>query len=230
MLQKSVKIAPEENPAKWMNLAQLQTGMEALASFQRGLEMLSNEKLKLENSNQSEETIAIVNTLNSQICSGLCSMVELYTTDCCDEPQAESECERLLAYALTVNPNSIEVNQTITNLRLIQQRVDDAKIYLLKTLELLSSSREDENRKEIPYAFRMETMKMCYELEVFDHCADLAEDLLEENDEELQVWYFAGMAYLKQSPPDIPSAVEYLTHTLNVCIYFFYCNYKQGIK
>jgi hypothetical protein len=49
---------------------------------------------------------------------------------------------------------------------------------------------------------------------MYTQCAELAEQLLAENDTELQLWYLAGMAYANQEPPEPHTSVEYLTHTL----------------
>ena len=211
VFSKSISLKPDQNPAKWMNYAQLQVGMDAVHSYTKGLQLLIEEKTAC-NVNYSADEQRI-KKIDEQIVSACCAMVERYTTDCCDEPQAESECERLIAFALSILPKSPEALQTFTNLRMIQQRLDEAKESLSKVLEFLA---QQEQAELLPYSFRIETLKMCYELEQFEACASLAEELLQENDDELQVWYFAGMSYFKQTPPDFASASEYLTHTLKV--------------
>jgi cytochrome c-type biogenesis protein CcmH/NrfG len=54
------------------------------------------------------------------------------------EPDAEQKCEAYLEQALKIDPNSVEAYQTLASVRLSQQRPDDAKQALEKSIELWS--------------------------------------------------------------------------------------------
>jgi hypothetical protein len=56
-LLRSTSIAPEANPYKWLNLAQLQSGLEATSSYAKGIELLS---LKLTSSTDPEVTMHLL--------------------------------------------------------------------------------------------------------------------------------------------------------------------------
>ncbi len=89
-----------------------------------------------------------------QLCAAFCSVAELYLTDLCDKPDAESLCEAALNSALTLDeasssdisfeseigdgsnaPPPPDALQTIANFRLSQCRVPDAAVCILKAYE-----------------------------------------------------------------------------------------------
>lgn len=82
-----------------------------------------------------------------QLCAAHCSIAELYLTDLCEEPDAESACEAALLEALAVDekiggdtksivgPPLPEALQTMANFRLSQSRVSDAVEYILKAYD-----------------------------------------------------------------------------------------------
>lgn len=89
-----------------------------------------------------------------QLCAALCSIAELYLTDLCEEPDAESLCEAAVNSALaldeasstTISSESGNGNdpatmpqpdalQTISNFRLSQCRVPEAAVCILKAYE-----------------------------------------------------------------------------------------------
>lgn len=120
---KSCEIAPGINPSKWMYLAQMQDGNEALSSFQKGLAILQAEAGKMAQAGEPSESIHII---NKEICNTLVSMAELYMTDLCMEDVAEARCEELLKSAVTYDADSPQPLQAIANMRMSQSRVEEA--------------------------------------------------------------------------------------------------------
>ena len=93
-----------------------------------------------------------------QLCAAYCSIAELYLTDLCDEPDAETSCEDALKSALVLDeissdvysnavstgigeddiqlePPPPEALQTMANLRLSQSRPAEALEFILKTYD-----------------------------------------------------------------------------------------------
>jgi tetratricopeptide (TPR) repeat protein len=90
-----------------------------------------------------------------QLCAAYCSIAELYLTDLCDEPDAESSCEAVLISALAIDdassrdghcaaensgdihmgPPSPDALQTMANFRLSQSRVPEALECILKAYD-----------------------------------------------------------------------------------------------
>merc|ERR1712087_58342 len=122
-----------------MYLGQLQNGKDAISSFEKGISlMLSTQK--------SEGTKDI--TVRS-ISVGYCSMAELYVTDLCDEPNAESECERYLQLSVKADPTNAEAYHLLANLRLIQGNVAKANECLQKCLNFLPSNKNESDLEEM---------------------------------------------------------------------------------
>eukprot|EP00455_Lapot_gusevi_P051347 TRINITY_DN7630_c1_g1_i1.p1 TRINITY_DN7630_c1_g1~~TRINITY_DN7630_c1_g1_i1.p1 ORF type:complete len:345 (-),score=100.93 TRINITY_DN7630_c1_g1_i1:429-1463(-) len=212
IIVRSIEKSPNENPSRWMNLAQLQAGPDAVRSFQTGIDAFARElQQRLLHQQQHPEDLeneAEIQKIREQMSAGYCAIAEIFTTDCCDEPQAESECERVLQEAISICPNSVEAHQSIINLRLIQQRHDEAKVYFEQCWQLIQNMEEE---KMPPFDVRYELAKMAYELGHYEASADLADTCLQEHDEDTQLWYLAGMAYTHVDPV---VAVDYLTKTL----------------
>jgi hypothetical protein len=72
----SVQLEPEASYSKYMYLGQLSVEKEAITSFQKGVDLMVKERNGL--SADSEEA----KVLASKISSALCSMTEIYLTDC----------------------------------------------------------------------------------------------------------------------------------------------------
>lgn len=65
-----------------------------------------------------------------------CSLAELYMTDLCEETDAEDCCEKYVEAALNESPNSYEAFQTLANMRLSQNRSEEAAEALAKSIQL----------------------------------------------------------------------------------------------
>jgi len=157
-------------------LGQLSCGEEALGSLRVGvteLEQAMNILEKLIETKETANTMIVEDGKDAmsladlkrylietrkQLCSAYCSIAELYLTDLCDEPDAESCCEKALQSALKLdeiatesseeinNNNAMDVDgenqkifppqpdalQTMANLRLSQSRGQEALVYIMK--------------------------------------------------------------------------------------------------
>jgi Tfp pilus assembly protein PilF len=126
ILLKSCELAPGVNPTKWMYLAQMQNGHEALASYEKGVAILQSEGAKAEAAGDTKEATDYAMHIRKQMCSTLVSMAELFMTDLCMEEIAEARCEELLKSALAFDSESPEPIQATANMRMSQHRVEEA--------------------------------------------------------------------------------------------------------
>mmetsp|Transcript_8375 Transcript_8375/g.18104 ORF Transcript_8375/g.18104 Transcript_8375/m.18104 type:complete len:490 (-) Transcript_8375:80-1549(-) len=149
-------------------LGQLSSGTEALASFRVGVSELERAVRVLERINALDDRVNDVamdgcdetGTVNlkrflvetrRQLCAAHCSIAELYLTDLCEEPDAESSCEAALTSALAldevssadtltadendenrIGPPPPDALQTMANFRLSQSRLPEALECILK--------------------------------------------------------------------------------------------------
>jgi tetratricopeptide (TPR) repeat protein len=180
LLRRSIELRPEDNAAKYMNLGQLMAGEDSLNLFQKGIELM-----QLELAGASSEDPDAANKLKLRLCSGFCSMTEIYMTDLCDHDGAEQRCEEFLLSAQSFAPNSVELYVQWANLRLCQCRPDDAKKMAYKALS--TSNGLDEADKP-SLEVRTNIMKLLIELEQVDEAEELGRSLLEVDDEYVETW------------------------------------------
>lgn len=158
----------------------------------------------VEDSNLGEDNSG--ENLQVQISTGYCSMAELYTTDLCDEPEAESEVERLLNTAESVCQVNAEVYYSQANLRLIQGREEESKACIQKCLDIINSS--DDNLTSTNFEVKTNIAKICVELMLFEEAVNLLEMLLREDDRYAELWYLTGLSYRQLE--DDRTAYQYL--------------------
>jgi len=119
----SVKLYPTENISKYLWLAQMHSGREALQLYQAAIEAMRD----------SQEH-------KSSLATAYSAVAELYMTDLCDEPEAEETCEQCVQDALAADPNCIDAYQALANLRLVRNRVEEAQSACQTLLSLLKST------------------------------------------------------------------------------------------
>eukprot|EP00571_Detonula_confervacea_P016773 CAMPEP_0172298132 /NCGR_PEP_ID=MMETSP1058-20130122/913_1 /TAXON_ID=83371 /ORGANISM="Detonula confervacea, Strain CCMP 353" /LENGTH=499 /DNA_ID=CAMNT_0013007373 /DNA_START=115 /DNA_END=1614 /DNA_ORIENTATION=- len=161
----------ESRASLHLYLGQLSSGMDALASFRVGVSELERVICVLERifsaagdgtndmdmegcEDMGAENLKrfLVET-RRQLCAAHCSIAELYLTDLCEEPDAETSCEEALKSALASDEassmnDSEHVNedsqtapplpdalQTMANFRLSQSRVPEALECILKAYD-----------------------------------------------------------------------------------------------
>jgi len=157
-------------------LGQLSAGKEALASYQAGVKDLercvkildriantgaasAGARAVEDGNGEGSFQTALVET-RKQLCGAYCSVVELYMTDLCFEPDAEEQCEAFLSSALAVDDGTApDAMQTKANLRLSQRRGEEAVHSILEAYsrmragceamaDLVGLGREDEERRK----------------------------------------------------------------------------------
>eukprot|EP01038_Epipyxis_sp_PR26KG_P010802 gene10802-14501_t len=218
LLITSTSVAPSQNPFKWMFLAQLQCGSDAVESYRHGIEFISQLV-----SVEASPDMKILYT--KQIAKAYCSLADIFLTDLCDEECAESNCEEAVMMALAADSESLDGLQTLANLRISQNRKPEASI-LLKTVygrvsQILSvvSSRtivqeftdndvEPEEMNDIPETeFCIATVKLLIECsslqpEFTTNAMELIEYLLKIDDDNIELWYLMGVAALNSNSQD----------------------------
>jgi len=157
-------------------LGQLSSGMEALSSFRVGVSDLESaisvlerigasgdsgmDDVEMEGGDEQMDSVNLKRFLietRRQLCAAHCSIAELYLTDLCEEPDAESSCEAALESALALDevssadvvstahgnndgenkmgPPPPDALQTMANFRLSQSRVPEALECILKAYD-----------------------------------------------------------------------------------------------
>jgi len=213
MLLRSIQLAPDGPADKYLNLAQLMDGQAALAMYRRGIDILNSRR------QLCGETSSEAASLCKSLSTALCACAEIFMTDLCDEPNAEAQCEDFLQRAVAVttpeNPNP-EPLQAIANLRLRQNRRDDAATYMQRTMQVLRSYGEEDEKPN--GAFRTVTAKLLIELKQYDDAVEVLDALLEEDEDDPQLHYLLGTCYFDAPDHDYPLALEAFEKSLSLLV------------
>ncbi|KAJ3088197.1 hypothetical protein HK102_009327 [Quaeritorhiza haematococci] len=223
---KAAEMEGEKGFGKFLYLGQLSMGFEAVGFYERGCRILQGEILEMEKKGQQggasgSETVDESALLRKQFSSALCSLVEIFMTDCCEEPDAEARCEAYISEAIKVNPNDPEVYQTLASIRISQSRPDDAKAAATHAMDLwwvepTSTTTQQQqaspssstpatpnpiNPVYPPYSVRMSLSKLLIELGLYERAMQVLKTLQQEDDEDADLWYVYGWCYYLLGEP-----------------------------
>ncbi|KAK6544353.1 hypothetical protein TWF694_001054 [Orbilia ellipsospora] len=129
--------------------------------------------------------------VKEKLCSALCGMAELYMTDLCMQPDAESRCETYITEALLVHPSSPEALSTLASFRISQSKPGDARAALSRSLEVWKDLEAGDGTIP-PYPFRMSFTRLLMECGMYEETMDVLEGLQEEDDQVVDLWYLGG--------------------------------------
>ncbi|KAF8249348.1 TPR-like protein [Wilcoxina mikolae CBS 423.85] len=177
-------------PEKFLWLAQLcpSGGAEAVGWYEKGAatlrEFIKSRDAGLHHNDLSERG------LEKKLVSALCGMAEIYMTDLCMSPDAESRCEGYVTEAILVSPESPEALQTLASVRISQQRMGDA----VSALERAFGGWKDvEKEDEMPsYAVRISLARLLIECAQYETAIEVLERLQAEDDQLPDLWYLGG--------------------------------------
>jgi tetratricopeptide (TPR) repeat protein len=177
----SVEVSPDVGHVKFLNLAQLSDGAEAVACYDNACRVLRAELTRCKTADARDET-------NRALCEAKTALAELYLTDLCDEENAEQRCEAALNEALRYCRESVEVHQTLGSLRLSQERCEEALASLLQANEL---TYELDEAQQPSYESKVELGKLLMQVSLPDAFSSLLATL-ELDYENAYVWFLLG--------------------------------------
>jgi tetratricopeptide (TPR) repeat protein len=135
-----------------------------------------------------EEDIAF---LKKKISQGLCGMIEIWMTDLCMEPEAESTCDKLITEALMVDDTEAENWSVLGSIRISQQRNHDATDALSKSF-MFYNSRHLSN-DEVPALIRL--CQNMLEMQLLENTVALTLKTIRLDDNIIEVYYLNGLAH-----------------------------------
>lgn len=175
-------------PEKFLWLAQLSSAETAVGYYERGVEII---KRWLSTSTPLDPAATVERGLPKKLVSALCGLAEIYMSDLCMSPDAESLCEHYVTEALLALPESAVALQTLASVRISQQRVEDAVAALKRAFDGwrgLPPAHEDVP----PYTDRVNLSKLLIETGEYEVALEVLERLKEEDDQLPDLWYLGG--------------------------------------
>ncbi|KAF9102806.1 hypothetical protein BGX29_004171, partial [Mortierella sp. GBA35] len=183
-----VKLQPNSGYSKFMYLGQMSEQLEAISYFQQGVNLMVAERTSMP---QDLTKGSAYLALSNKISSALCSMTDIYLTDCWYVTLDSS----LPCAAVQIEPVTPEVYQTLASVRLSQQRMDEAKAALAQGLALwLGSDPNEEDGPTPDYETRLALVKLLLETAMYDEAFTVLNGLIEENDQVPDTLYLFGWA------------------------------------
>lgn len=181
-------------PEKFMFLAQLseEGGQDSVTWFERGAAALRRQIQGLtDTSNKTPEQQASLEEKQEKLGGVLCAVAEVYMTDLSWEEDAEQRCDALTTEAMMIAPSSAETWQTVANVRISQDRIDEAKGALTRSLELWKDlPPEHPNVPEFPT--RISLTRLLLEVELEEEALYVLQRLVTDDDQSVEAWYLGG--------------------------------------
>lgn len=199
--EKAVSLDPEKTLGAevWFSLAQLSQvgGQESINFYESGTQIL-REKIQ-----QSPDEFDDVEEWIPRLGDALCAMVEVYMTDLSWEDDAEQRCEMLVTEAVALCPERPGVLQTLANVRISQERDEEARNVLRTSMELWNGPQgktivdgevvDAEDDGTLPeFATRISLVRLLMDVGMEREAVQVCERLVSEDDESVEAWYLNG--------------------------------------
>jgi tetratricopeptide (TPR) repeat protein len=179
---------------KFLWLAQLSEdgGQDSVDWFEKGASSLRTQiQALLGRKKIDAEVEAMLLEKRRKLAVALCGVVEVYMTDLSWEEDAEQRCEALVTEATMVAPTFAEPWQTLANVRISQQRMEDAKAALKRSLDLWQNLPPESD--VVPdFPTRVSLARLLMEADMDAEAIEVLERLVSEDDGSVEVWYLGG--------------------------------------
>lgn len=238
LYEKLILLSPDEGFSKYMCLAQLSSGIEAVKFYKKGVELMliefnkqSDKSNQPSTSKQDEEDEQDSNCVNKlDISTAFCSIAELYLTDLCMEEDAENLCKFYLDKSIEYDPKNPETLQLLASYWLSKDDIDQAKRFIIESVEnwlpkyteaCESGPLVDPSQAiTLSYDSRINTARILTEVEEFDKAVTVLEQLVEEDDEVIYIWYMLGWVNYCKGEDYFSNAKFYLKKANEVDLFY----------
>ncbi|KAI8895159.1 hypothetical protein BC833DRAFT_602241 [Globomyces pollinis-pini] len=193
-LEKAIELSPDTCWNSYLYLGQLSILEPAVLNYETGVRILLN---LIESTTDTE----LNDSYRRHVSTALCSLTEIYMSDLCDQPEAESKCEEYMKLALEKDIMNPEVYSTLASVRLSQCRMDEARECLKKNLELWYTEPKENDAIQVDPNWpnlnsRMTIAKLFMECAMYEESLVVLETCQTENDQVVEISYLFGWCYL----------------------------------
>lgn len=181
-------------PEKFLFLAQLsqEGGQDSVLWFERGAMALRKQiQILSDVASRTPEQQVDLDEKQQKLGGVLCAVTEVYMTDLSWEDDAEQRCEALITEAMMIAPDAAETWQTVGNVRISQERLEEAKAALARSLELWRDLPPE--HPAIPqFPTRIALARLLLETEMEEEALVVLEHLVTDDDQSVEAWYLGG--------------------------------------
>lgn len=228
VLMKACELDPEaaQGTEKFFYLGQIIGGQDGLNSLDIGLNKLSKQVILINEDKGADDPLLVELAtlypskddlklyLVKKLNQGIFAKIEIWMTDLCMEPEAESKCDELIEYSLSLDPENPEALSLLSSIRISQQRNDEAKEALLKSWakfeekktlleEASNKAKEDgEDAFEVGLEYveliqpLLTLAKFAIELELYDIAVSISSNITDINEDILEAYYYESLSHL----------------------------------
>ncbi|CUM51695.1 unnamed protein product [Debaryomyces tyrocola] len=231
VLIKACELDPtgDQGTEKFLYLGQIIGGSDGLKYLDNGLNKLSvqlnainedkgeDDNILVELSKVYETKEQLQKYFIKKLNQGIFAKIEIWMTDLCMEPEAEDQCNNLIAYSLELDNQNPESLSLLSSIRISQQRVDEAKEALktswtlfqdkkTKLEEAANDLQTDSEEKNQPDSFEvgLEYMELiqplltlarfAIELELYEIAITISSNSQDINENILESYYYEALA------------------------------------
>ena len=195
VLTKAIYINPNENPKKYLYIAQLYEGNDSATLYLRAIDILT---AQMKNGNQApnlffQNTEEVdMNDLKKDLSQAYSAIGELFMTDLALTENAINICKDYLHLAVEVNPTNIDAIYQMINYYL---EVDDPEAAekcagsLMEVYRQATESNNDDFFDEFPDETYLGIAKVLVEMQKFNDALIIVEDMYEDDSNNMEVLY-----------------------------------------
>lgn len=188
----SVDGAPERGHVKYLYLGQLSEGWEAVKYYQKAIALLQNNVTESNAKQASDGT-----NEDHDISVAYTSLAELFMTDLCMDDSAEEECRKYCQLAIDTDGENIDAYITMAGFLITVNNMEQASAICKQAFQLwqhFSELAQDNIPDVVSYQSRSTLVKNLIEVEDYDSVPPIIEQLIEENEDDVLLWYYMGLA------------------------------------
>ena len=212
---KAITLDPLKGHIKYLYLGQLTEGSEAVEYYKKAIEIM-NSTIQDQKNCASNQVIT-----EKDLSSVYCSLAEIYMTDCCMENDAETVCEVYCKQAIECDNENLDALLAMCNFLLSKENVSEAEAYVQNAFSLwkrLSEEMSENISDAIAYESRISLIKLLIEIGLYENVSHIVDQLIDENEDDLRIWYYLGLSksFLKDSDNPrfyLEKALELITKT-----------------
>ncbi|KAI3406033.2 hypothetical protein KGF56_001252 [Candida oxycetoniae] len=227
VLTTACQLDPEakQGAEKYLYLGQIIGGRDGLNYINTGLNKLNEYLAEVQGGECSNQIIKdsgyeslteYQKWLLKKLNSGIFASIEIWMTDLCMEEEAESKCNELIEYSLSLDSTNPESYSQLSSIRISQQRNQDAIEALVRAWDLFQAKKtkledyanviKEEEKENDAFEVGMEYVeliqplltlsKYAVELEQYEIAIDIVSNVQDINDSILDAFYIEAIAYL----------------------------------
>lgn len=219
----------EKGTEKFLYLGQIIGGVDGIKYLDLGLNKLDTQlKAIREDSGEEDQVLIELSKLykskellcgyiTKKLNQGIFAKIEIWMTDLCMEPEAETQCNDLISYSLELDDQNPETLSLLSSIRISQQRVEEAKEALEKSWKLFQDKKTKleeaandlqkdsvENSNSDSFEVGLEYIELiqplltlarfAIELELYDVAINISSNSQDINENILESYYYEALA------------------------------------